>query len=301
MKIAGVRFRTAGKIYYFDQGDLDLQVDNHVIVETQRGLEYGKVVFAGREMNPKDSKYPIKPIIRKSTIEDDFSMMENKKKEPEAMEVIKEKVKNLGLEMKCLDCEYAFDGSKILFYFSADGRVDFRELARELGSYFHTRIELRQVGVRDEAKIVGGIGICGRELCCKTFLPEFATVGIKMVKAQNLALSSSKISGICGKLKCCLKNEQEAYQYMNEIMPSVGDPVTCPDGTKGMVEQVMPLLATVKVVIETKSGDKELRTYKVDEIKFVKKKKKEVISNQDMQELKELEALEKDESQSNLD
>ncbi len=301
MKIAGVRFRTAGKIYYFEQGDLDLQVDNHVIVETQRGLEYGKVVYADREINPKDSKYPIKPIIRKSTIEDDFSMMENKKKEPEAMEVIKEKVKTLGLEMKCLDCEYAFDGSKILFYFSADGRVDFRELARELGSYFHTRIELRQVGVRDEAKIVGGLGVCGREFCCKTFLPEFATVGIKMVKAQNLALTSSKISGTCGKLKCCLKNEQEAYQYMNDIMPSVGDPVTCPDGTKGVVEQTMPLLATVKVVVEVSGGDKELRTYKVNEIKFVKKKKKEVISNDDMKELKELEALESDESKSSLD
>ena len=301
MKIAGVRFRTAGKIYYFDQGNLDLQVDNHCIVETQRGLEYGKIVFVNREMNPKDSKYPIKPIIRKSTVEDDFAMMENKKKEPEAMVVIKEKVKKLGLEMKCLDCEYAFDGSKILFYFSAEGRVDFRELARELGSYFHTRIELRQVGVRDEAKIVGGLGVCGREYCCKTFLPEFATVGIKMVKAQNLALTSSKISGACGKLKCCLKNEQEAYQYMNEIMPSQGDTVTCPDGVKGVVGGVMPLLSTVKVVVESNNGDKELRTYNVNEIKFTKKKKKEEVSKQDIQELEDLAILENDESQSKLD
>nr|WP_081777976.1 stage 0 sporulation family protein [Lachnobacterium bovis] len=288
-EIVGIRFRNAGKIYYFSTAGFQLEPPMHVIVETARGIEMGTVLLGNREVEDDKVVQPLKPVIRIATEEDDVIVEENRRKEKEAFKICKEKIEKHGLDMKLVDAEYTFDNNKLLFYFTADGRIDFRELVKDLAAIFRTRIELRQIGVRDEAKIMGGMGICGRELCCKTFLFDFAPVSIKMAKEQNLSLNPAKISGVCGRLMCCLKNEQETYEYLNSKLPVVGDSVTTFDGFKGEVTGMSVLRQTVKVLVE--NGDvKELREYKVDEISFKPSRKKAVkVTEEELAELKQLE------------
>ena len=291
VKVIGVRFRQAGKIYNFDPLDFKIEVGDHVIVETARGIEYGKVVQSVKEKNEEDVIMPLKPVIRVATEEDDKIAKQNKDKEKKAFFICKEKIKKHGLEMKLIDTEYTFDNNKVLFYFTADGRIDFRELVKDLASVFKTRIELRQVGVRDETKMLGGIGICGRPLCCSTYLSEFIPVSIKMAKEQNLSLNPTKISGICGRLMCCLKNEQEAYEYLNSNLPNVGETVKTFDGLKGEVKSVNVLRQKVKIVIE-QNDEREEREYSVNELKFKPKKKKFELASDELKELKGLEDME---------
>ena len=235
IKVIGVRFRNAGKIYYFDPAGREIHTGDHVIVETARGIEYGYVVLGSREVPDDKVVQPLKSVIRMASKEDEEVELKNNEKEKEAFRICKEKIRKHGLQMKLIDAEYTFDNNKVLFYFTADGRIDFRELVKDLASVFKTRIELRQVGVRDETKIVGGIGICGRPLCCHSYLSEFIPVSIKMAKEQNLSLNPTKISGVCGRLMCCLKNEEETYEELNSKLPNVGDYVTTDDGLKGEV------------------------------------------------------------------
>jgi cell fate regulator YaaT (PSP1 superfamily) len=293
VKVIGVRFRNAGKIYFFDPAGFDIHTGDHVIVETARGIEYGAVVIGPREVGDEKIIQPLKPVIRISTPEDDEIESENKKKEKDAFRICFEKIQKHKLEMKLIDAEYTFDNNKVLFYFTADGRIDFRELVKDLAAVFKTRIELRQIGVRDETKILGGIGICGRSLCCNTYLSEFAPVSIKMAKEQNLSLNPTKISGVCGRLMCCLKNEEETYEELNSRLPNLGDFVTTDDGLKGEVQSVSVLRQQVKVVV-TVNGEKEIREYKVDQLKFKPKRRKEKV-NLSREELKALEELEKKE------
>lgn len=300
VKIIGVRFRNAGKIYYFAPGKLNIKTGDHVIVETARGIEYGYVVLGNREVEDNKVVQPLKPVIRMATSEDHERERLNHKKEKDAFRICQEKIRKHELEMKLIDVEYTFDNNKILFYFTADGRIDFRELVKDLASVFKTRIELRQVGVRDETKIVGGIGICGRALCCHSYLSEFIPVSIKMAKEQNLSLNPTKISGVCGRLMCCLKNEEETYEYLNSKLPGVGDYVTTDDGLKGEVHSVSVLRQLVKVVVVVDKDEKEIREYKVDQLKFRPRRKKGKV-NVDDSELKKLEALERKEGKSKLD
>lgn len=297
--VIGVRFRRAGKIYFFDPAGYEIHTGDHVIVETARGVEYGHVVLDPRDVEDSKIIQPLKPVIRPATAEDDEVEAENKRKEKEAFEICLEKIQKHELEMKLIDCEYTFDNNKVLFYFTADGRIDFRELVKDLAAVFKTRIELRQIGVRDETKIVGGIGICGRPLCCHTHLSEFAPVSIKMAKEQNLSLNPTKISGVCGRLMCCLKNEEEAYEELNSKLPSVGDMITTIDGLKGEVQSVSVLKQLVKVIVTLEHDEKEVREYKVEELKFKSKRKKEKVAFDE--ELKALELLEKKEGKSKLD
>ncbi len=299
VKVIGVRFRNAGKIYYFAPGKYEIKSGQHVIVETARGIEYGYVVLGTREVEDGKVVQPLKSVIRMATKEDEDVEEANKKKEKDAFKVCLEKIRKHNLEMKLIDVEYTFDNNKILFYFTADGRIDFRELVKDLAAVFKTRIELRQVGVRDETKIVGGIGICGRPLCCHSYLSEFIPVSIKMAKEQNLSLNPTKISGVCGRLMCCLKNEEETYEYLNSKLPNVGDYVTTDDGLKGEVHSVNVLRQTVKVIVVVDKDEKEIRDYKVDQLKFKPRRRKEKSHVQD-EELKKLEALEKKESRSKL-
>ena len=299
VKVIGVRFRNAGKIYYFAPGKYEIKSGQHVIVETARGIEYGYVVLGTREGEDGKVVQPLKSVIRMATKEDEAVEEANKKKEKDAFKVCLEKIRKHNLEMKLIDVEYTFDNNKILFYFTADGRIDFRELVKDLAAVFKTRIELRQVGVRDETKIVGGIGICGRPLCCHSYLSEFIPVSIKMAKEQNLSLNPTKISGVCGRLMCCLKNEEETYEYLNSKLPNVGDYVTTDDGLKGEVHSVNVLRQTVKVIVVVDKDEKEIRDYKVDQLKFKPRRRKEKSHVQD-DELKKLEALEKKESRSKL-
>ena len=299
VKVIGVRFRNAGKIYYFAPGKYEIKSGQHVIVETARGIEYGYVVLGTREVEDGKVVQPLKSVIRMATKEDEDVEEANKKKEKDAFKVCLEKIRKHTLEMKLIDVEYTFDNNKILFYFTADGRIDFRELVKDLAAVFKTRIELRQVGVRDETKIVGGIGICGRPLCCHSYLSEFIPVSIKMAKEQNLSLNPTKISGVCGRLMCCLKNEEETYEYLNSKLPNVGDYVTTDDGLKGEVHSVNVLRQTVKVIVVVDKDEKEIRDYKVDQLKFKPRRRKEKSHVQD-EELKKLEALEKKESRSKL-
>ena len=299
VKVIGVRFRNAGKIYYFAPGKYEIKSGQHVIVETARGIEYGYVVLGTREVEDGKVVQPLKSVIRMATKEDEDVEEANKKKEKDAFKVCLEKIRKHNLEMKLIDVEYTFDNNKILFYFTADGRIGFRELVKDLAAVFKTRIELRQVGVRDETKIVGGIGICGRPLCCHSYLSEFIPVSIKMAKEQNLSLNPTKISGVCGRLMCCLKNEEETYEYLNSKLPNVGDYVTTDDGLKGEVHSVNVLRQTVKVIVVVDKDEKEIRDYKVDQLKFKPRRRKEKSHVQD-DELKKLEALEKKESRSKL-
>lgn len=293
IKVIGVRFRQAGKIYYFSPGKLKINRGDHVIVETARGVEYGYVVVGNRDVEDDRVVQPLKPVIRMATEQDDQQAAANKEKEKEAFKICKEKIKKHGLEMKLIDTEYTFDNNKVLFYFTADGRIDFRELVKDLASVFKTRIELRQIGVRDETKILGGIGICGRSLCCHTYLSEFAPVSIKMAKEQNLSLNQTKISGVCGRLMCCLKNEQETYEELNKKLPGIGDTVTLPDGIQGTVQNVNVLRQRVKVVVEV-NDEKEIQEFPVNELKFRPRKKKVKVSEKEMRELEKLEDREGD-------
>lgn len=288
-KVVGIRFQRAGKIYYFDPLDYDLEVPMHVIVETARGVEMGTVLIAPKEVEDDQVVQPLKPVIRVATDEDEKVMERNKEKEVEAFAICKDKIAKHGLEMKLVAAEYTFDNNKLLFYFTADGRIDFRELVKDLASVFRTRIELRQIGVRDETKMLGGIGICGRELCCKSYLTDFVPVSIKMAKEQNLSLNPTKISGVCGRLMCCLKNEQDTYEYLNSRLPSVGDYVTTPTGMRGEVQNVSVLRQLVKVVVDN-GDEKELQEYTVDDLKFTPRRRKDVRVTEE--ELKELEGLE---------
>ena len=296
-KVIGVRFRNAGKVYYFAPENLSIDQGDHVIVETARGVEYGYVVLGVKEVEDDKIIQPLKPVMRVATPEDDEKALKNREKEKEAFKICQEKIRKHELEMKLIDAEYTFDNNKVLFYFTADGRIDFRELVKDLASVFKTRIELRQIGVRDETKILGGIGICGRPLCCHSYLSDFAPVSIKMAKEQNLSLNPTKISGVCGRLMCCLKNEQETYEELNSRLPNVGDYVSTPDGLKGEVHSLSVLRQLVKVVVNLENDEKEIREYKVSELRF-KPRKKNKSSNVADEELKALEALERKEGKS---
>ena len=290
IKIVGVRFRKAGKIYYFDPAGMEIETGTHVIVETARGIEFGTVMIPPREMEEDGVVQPLKPVIRIATEADEITEQKNKEKEKEAFQICLEKIAKHKLEMKLVEAEYTFDNNKLLFYFTADGRIDFRELVKDLASVFRTRIELRQIGVRDETKILGGIGICGRPLCCSTYLSEFIPVSIKMAKEQNLSLNPTKISGVCGRLMCCLKNEEETYEYLNSRLPNVGDYVTTIEGLKGEVQSVSVRRQLVKVIVEV-NDEKEIREYKVDELKFRPKRRRDntKISAEEMKKVKALE------------
>lgn len=293
-KVIGVRFRTAGKIYFFDPLDFQVERGGHVIVETARGIEFGTVVSAPREVEDEKIVQPLKPVLRIANQRDIEQEAGNKRKEKEAYKICLEKIRDHGLEMKLIDAEYTFDNNKVLFYFTADGRIDFRELVKDLASVFKTRIELRQVGVRDETKIVGGIGICGRPLCCHTHLSEFIPVSIKMAKEQNLSLNPTKISGVCGRLMCCLKHEEETYEELNRRLPNTGDYVTTADGLKGEVQSVNVLRQRVKVIVDV-DDEKEIREYKVEDLRFKRMHGKKENLDLSAEELKELEKLEAEE------
>ena len=296
-KVIGVRFRTAGKIYFFAPGKFEIKQGDNVIVETARGVEFGRVVSGPKDVKDEDVVQPLKSVIRLATDQDRKTVEKNKQKEKEAFKICLEKIRKHKLEMKLIDVEYTFDGNKILFYFTADGRIDFRELVKDLAAVFRTRIELRQIGVRDETKIRGGIGICGRPLCCSTYLTEFSAVSIKMAKEQNLSLNPTKISGVCGRLMCCLTNEEETYEVLNSQLPSVGDTVTTKEGLTGTVHSLSVLRRLVKVVVNLENDEKEIREYQADELKFKPRRKKQKISKEEM---KKLAALEKGEGATKL-
>lgn len=298
IEVIGVRFRNVGKIYYFGPKDEKIRVGDHVIVETARGVEYGHVVLSPRKVDEKTVVQPLKDVLRLATPEDEAQERLNREKERAAYQICLEKIQEHKLEMKLIDVEYTFDNNKVLFYFTADGRVDFRALVKDLASVFKTRIELRQIGVRDETKILGGIGICGRPLCCHTYLTEFAPVSIKMAKEQNLSLNQTKISGACGRLMCCLKNEQETYEELNKKLPGIGDTVTTKEGLQGKVHSVSVLRQHVRVLVEV-NDEKEIRDYQVQDLKFRPRKKKAKQLSE--AEFKELKALEDKGGQSSFD
>lgn len=272
-EVVGVRFRTAGKAYYFAIGALPVKRGTHVIVETARGLEYGTSVCDPMKIHQKQFKAPLKKIVRIATAADESRMRELREKEREAYRVCFEKIRRHNLDMKLIDAEYTFDNNKILFYFTSDGRVDFRDLVKDLASVFRTRIELRQIGVRDETKILGGYGICGRPLCCHTYLSDFVPVSIKMAKEQNLSLNPTKISGSCGRLMCCLKNEEETYEALNKNLPRLGDEVQTSDGLTGEVAGVNILKQTVRILVEV-DDEKELHECAADNITILRRRKR---------------------------
>ena len=286
VNVVGVRFKNVGKIYYFDPGNIELKKGDNAIVETARGVEFGSIVLANKQIGEDEIVSPLKKVLRKATDEDVKIMLENKEKEKQAFAKCVKKIEEHNLEMKLIDVEYTFDHNKILFYFTADGRIDFRELVRDLASLFKTRIELRQIGVRDEAKMLGGIGICGRPLCCSTYLGEFEPVSIKMAKEQSLSLNPTKISGTCGRLMCCLKNEQEAYEDLIKRTPQAGSVVKTPDG-KGTVVSANLLKSLVHVALDI-DGEKEIKEFKLSDIKIIKKVSVKIDDN-DSKDLKELE------------
>lgn len=298
VEIISVRFKEGGKHYYFNPNGAQFQPGEGVIVETTRGTEFGECVQGNTPIDEMELTAPLRPVLRRATPEDELTREKNKEKEAKALEICQQKILEHGLEMKLVDAEWSFEGNKVLFFFTAEGRVDFRALVKDLASAIHARIELRQIGVRDETKIVGGIGICGRPLCCASYLSEFIPVSIKMAKEQNLSLNPTKISGVCGRLMCCLKNEEETYEYLNSRLPNVGDRVTTFDNLKGEVQSVNVLRQKVKVIVE--SGDeKEIREYDVKQLKFRPKRKKD---NQRLSkaEMKELAALEDKDGKSKL-
>lgn len=291
-KVIGVRFRQAGKIYFFSPENLDIKKGDQVIVETARGVEFGNVVCDPKEVPDEDIMQPLKPVIRIATEEDKRNEKKNREKEREAFLLCQEKIRKHELDMKLISAEYTFDGNKVLFYFTSDGRVDFRELVKDLAAVFRTRIELRQIGVRDETKIRGGIGICGRPLCCHTYLSEFAPVSIKMAKEQNLSLNPTKISGVCGRLMCCLTNEEETYEELNNHLPEIGDFVTTSEGLHGEVQSVSVLRQLVKVVVNLDNDEKEIREYKAKDLRFKPRRRKSDMKLS-KEEMKQLAALEK--------
>ena len=289
-KVIGVRFRQAGKIYFFSPGKLHVKQGDKVIVETARGVEFGSVVMGPKDVKDEEITQPLKSVIRIATEEDKRNEEKNREKEKEAFDICLEKIRKHELDMKLINAEYTFDGNKVLFYFTADGRIDFRELVKDLAAVFRTRIELRQIGVRDETKIRGGIGICGRPLCCHTYLSDFAPVSIKMAKEQNLSLNPTKISGVCGRLMCCLTNEEETYEELNSRLPAIGDTVTTIEGLKGEVQSVSVLRQLVKVVVSLDDDEKEIREYKAKELRFKPRRKKDMkLSKEEMKQLAKLE------------
>jgi len=287
VKVVGVRFKRAGKVYYFDPDQLEIEGGMNVIVETARGVEFGEVVIPPRDVEDDEIVAPLKKVMRIATEDDVKHARENKKKEKEAFGICLQKIKDHNLEMKLIDVEYTFDNNKILFYFTADGRVDFRELVKDLASVFKTRIELRQIGVRDESKMMGGIGVCGRVLCCSSYLGEFQPVSIKMAKEQGLSLNPTKISGNCGRLMCCLKYEQDAYEQIIKKAPKVGAIVDTPDG-QGVVVETYLIKETAKVKLDN-GNETDLRSYKFDEIKLIKDVAVREESDAESEELKALE------------
>lgn len=248
-EVIGVRFKEVGKIYYFDPDEIQFTLGQRVIVETSRGVECGEVAMANRQITDSEIVKPLKKVMRPATEADLQQVESNRQKEEQAFEVCAKKIEEHKLDMKLVDVEYTFDNNKILFYFTADGRVDFRELVKDLAAVFRTRIELRQIGVRDEAKMLGGIGVCGRPFCCSSFLGEFQPVSIKMAKEQNLSLNPTKISGICGRLMCCLKYEQEAYESLLRMTPKVGSTVSTPEG-RGTVQETNLLTGSMKIILD---------------------------------------------------
>jgi cell fate regulator YaaT (PSP1 superfamily) len=287
VKVVGVRFKKAGKIYYFDPNELNIEIDTEVIVETARGIEFGQVVVPNREVPDEEIVAPLKKVIRIATNEDIRHADENRKKEKEAFDTCLEKIRTHSLDMKLIDVEYTFDNNKVLFYFTADGRVDFRELVKDLAAVFKTRIELRQIGVRDESKMIGGIGVCGRVLCCKSFLGDFQPVSIKMAKEQGLSLNPTKISGTCGRLMCCLKYEHEAYEELLGRVPKVGAIVETPEG-QGTVMEVSLIRELLKIKLD-KGNETDLKIYKVDEVKVIKDASRTEEAEVDLEALKQLE------------
>ena len=273
-EVIGVRFRRNGKVYYFDPRDNEVELGTKVIVETQKGIEFGWVVIPRREIDDSRIQGGLRSIQRLATERDIERYESNKEKSKRAFHICEEKIKQRELDMKLISAEYAFDGNKISFYFTADGRVDFRELVKDLAYALKSRIELRQVGVRDEARICGGIGMCGRELCCHSYLPDFVAVSIKMAKEQGLSLNPTKISGVCGRLMCCLKHEEETYEYLNSLLPNVGDRVKVGNGVIGEVASVNVLRQRVKVVVTDEEGNKDLVEYKIDELQGGKRGRK---------------------------
>ena len=274
IKVIGIRFRSGGKVYYFDPCGLELIPGMEVIVETARGVEIGSVAAPPCEVEEERLTQPLKNVVRIATKEDLEREEENRKKEKEALLICREKVEKHGLDMKLIGCEYAFDKSKILFYFTAEGRIDFRDLVKDLASVFRTRIELRQIGVRDETKLLGGMGICGRPLCCTTYLSNFSPVSIKMAKEQGLSLNPTKISGVCGRLMCCLNNEEETYEYLNSKLPAKGDIVKTPEGEEAKVASLNVLRQKIKVLVDVGEDEKEIREYDASDLTFKPRKKK---------------------------
>ena len=274
IEIIGVRFKKAGKLYYFDPDGMQMEEGSHAIVETVRGVEYGTVIKSNTLVDESAVIQPLKKVIRKATPEDDESEAQNRLREKDAFGICEEKIAKHGLDMKLIDVEITFDHNKLIFYFTSDERVDFRELVKELAGVFRTRIELRQIGVRDEAKMLNGIGICGRPLCCATFLGDFQPVSIKMAKEQSLSLNPTKISGICGRLMCCLKYEEDVYEELNKKMPSVGDIISTVDGT-GEILSTNVLMQTVKAAVRKKENDPPtIDFYPVEEIKVIQAKRR---------------------------
>lgn len=303
-EIIGVRFKRPGKIYFFDPKKLGIEKGQYVIVETSMGEEYAEVVIANRQIPDNTLENPLKPIIRIATSHDKRHYEENKKKEKEAFSICEENIKKHHLDMKLIDIEYKFDNSKILFYFTADGRIDFRELVKDLASIFRTRIELRQIGVRDEVKRIGGNGVCGRELCCCSFLGNFETVSIKMAKEQNISLNPSKISGNCGRLMCCLKYEQEAYEEKLSRLPKVGAIVKAEEEGEGIVDSIETLKEKVRVKFKDKEGF-YYKKFDAKDLKIIKnvEEKEEIqgVNKEELRQLKELEKLERLESKNQED
>lgn len=285
-EIIGVRFKTVGKVYYFDPNGLELKTGEKVIVETARGVECGEVALSNREVDDSELVSPLKPIIRTATQEDLAIVAQNREKEKEAFQICEEKIAKHQLEMKLVDVEYTFDNNKILFYFTADGRVDFRELVKDLASVFRTRIELRQIGVRDESKLLGGLGICGRPFCCSSFLGDFQPVSIKMAKEQGLSLNPTKISGTCGRLMCCLKYEQNVYEQLLKNSPKMGAFVKTPDGTGHVID--LNLLTDSYTVRLKDNPDAAPRTYSKKDLVIIKDNQIRV-NKQEIEELKQLE------------
>lgn len=289
IEVVGIRFKKAGKMYYFDPDGQTLEKDSFAIVETARGIEYGAVVRENTMVPEETIVPPLKKVLRPATAEDAQIVEQNAKREIEAFSICLEKIARLQLDMKLVDVEMTFDRNKLIFYFTSDGRVDFRELVKELAAVFRMRIELRQIGVRDEAKMLNGIGICGRALCCATFLGDFQPVSIKMAKDQNLALNPTKISGICGRLMCCLKYEEDVYEELNQKLPFVGDIISTPDGT-GEILSTNVLMQQVKAAVRKKENDPPtIGFYHVDEIKVIRSKKKKRQPQQEVEDLTEYE------------
>ena len=289
IEVVGIRFKKAGKMYYFDPDGQTLEKDSFAIVETARGIEYGAVVRENTMVPEETIVPPLKKVLRPATAEDAQIVEQNAKRETEAFSICLEKIARLQLDMKLVDVEMTFDRNKLIFYFTSDGRVDFRELVKELAAVFRMRIELRQIGVRDEAKMLNGIGICGRALCCATFLGDFQPVSIKMAKDQNLALNPTKISGICGRLMCCLKYEEDVYEELNQKLPFVGDIISTPDGT-GEILSTNVLMQQVKAAVRKKENDPPtIGFYHVDEIKVIRSKKKKRQPQQEVEDLTEYE------------